>query len=215
LGDSQRAWTLLPFQTPQAQQDAPLHLRYSLLLIQMLKAWREGQTSAAYTIATEALTLANAFNNRFAQACALVYRGHIQADLQAWTAAREDYQAALSIFTDLNAPAMSMEAQAGLALLALRQGDITAAQQAVEALLPLLTAEPYAVTTPVFTYLACYAVLAADHDPRAATVLQQGYTWLQQTAAGLDDKIRRHFLEVVPSHRALMMAYREWQLRGA
>lgn len=211
LGDSQRAQALLPLRTPEEQQAAPLHLRYLLLIMRVLEDWRAGRADAAYTTATQAWTVARAFSNRYAQACALIYRGHIQTDLEAWVAAGEDYAAALQIFTKLNAPDVGMEAHAGLAQLALRQGHVTAAHRAVEAILPLLGAQPYAISTLYFTYLICYQVLAAHDDPRAASLLQQGYEHLQQTAATLDEEIRPHFLEAIPSHRELIAAYQAWQ----
>lgn len=213
VGDQQRAWALLPLQTPQEQQDAPLHVRYTLLMLYTLTYWREGQTTAADTAATQAWTVATAFNNRFAQACALIYRAHIRADLQEWAAAGEDYQAALHIYTTLNASDKSVEAQAGLARLALHQGDAATAQQWIEEILPLLVVRPYAVTTPYFTYQICYQVLAATHDPRAATVLQQGHDHLQATAATLDAETRPRFLEAIPSHRELIATYQEGQAR--
>jgi WD40 repeat protein/predicted ATPase/DNA-binding SARP family transcriptional activator len=214
LGDRQRARALLPLKTPAEQQNAPLHIRYSLLIMDTLNHWREGQVADACTAATQAWTVANEFNNRSAQACALIYRGHLQTELAAWAAAHDDYQAALQIFTTLNTPAMRMEAQAGLAQLALRQGNATAAQQWVEALLPLLADQPQVLTTPAFTYLICYQVLAANHDPRSAAILQQGYDLLQQTAASLDDELRPHFLESFPSQRALVAAYGAWREKG-
>jgi predicted ATPase/WD40 repeat protein/DNA-binding SARP family transcriptional activator len=214
LGDRQRARPLLPLKTPEEQQNAPLHIRYSLLIMDALNHWREGQVADACTAATQAWTVANEFNNRSAQACALIYRGHLQTELAAWAAAHDDYQAALQIFTTLNTPAMRVEAQAGLAQLALRQGNTTAAQQWVEALLPLLADQPQVLTTPAFTYLICYQVLAANHDPRSAAILQQGYDLLQQTAASLDDELRPHFLESFPSQRALVAAYGAWREQG-
>lgn len=210
LGDSQRAQGLIPLRTPQAQQDAPLHLRYSLLIIYALEEWHAGRTAAAYTTATQAWTVAQAFNNRYAQACALIYRGHIQADLQEWRAAAADYQAALHLFRELKAPTIDMEAYAGLAQLALRQGNVTDAYELVETILAKLDAQPFAITTRYFTYLICYQVLAAHHDQRARPLLQQGYEHLQQTAATLDDEIRPYFL-AIPSHQALVMAYQTGQ----
>lgn len=211
LGDNARAQTLLPLRTPEEQQAAPLHIRYLLLIMHILEEWRAGRTAAAYTAATQAWMVAQAFNNRYAQACALIYRGHIQADLQEWTAATADYQAALEIFSELKAPEIDMEGYAGLAQLALRQGNITAAYELVETILPKLDGRPFAITTLCFTHLICYQVLAANHDPRAATLLQQGYAYLQETAATLDEEIRPHFLEAIPNHRELIAAYQAWQ----
>ena len=53
-----------------------------------------------------------------------------------------------------------------------------------------------------------YQVLAANNDPRATTLLQQGYDLLHQDAAALDDDSRHRFLTAVPLHRDLVAAYR-------
>jgi hypothetical protein len=82
-------------------------------------------------------------------------------------------------------------------------------------ILPLLAEEPHAgYNDPFVIYLTCYQVLIAIGDPRATSLLQQGYDLLQQAAAALDEQSRLRFLEAVPSHRALVIAYREWQTQA-
>lgn len=211
VGDSGRAGRYLPVRTPQEQQSAPDHVRYTLLIIETLRAWRAGQTAVAYTTITQAWLAAQAFNNRCAQACALIYRGHLQTELQEWAAAEADYQAALAIFTTLNTPPLALEAQAGLVQLALHHGNVAAAQPWIEALLPALATQLEAVTTPFFIYQIVYEGLAATHDLRAEPVLQQGYAQLQATAASLDAELRVCFLAAFPSHRTLLAAYQRWQ----
>jgi hypothetical protein len=60
------------------------------------------------------------------------------------------------------------------------------------------------VHTPFYVYLACYRVLAANHDPRAAAVLQTARQRLHAAAAQLDDALRRSFMEHVATHRELL-----------
>lgn len=138
--------------------------------------------------------------------------GHIQASLQQWAGAAAAYQAAAAKHTKRGNRAAAAEPQAGLAQIALAQGDLASAQAQVETILPVLAAQPRAgYNNLFFTYLTCTRVLAATGDERAPTLLQQGYDLLQQDAATLDDESRHRFLTAVPIHRDLMMIYMEMQ----
>jgi hypothetical protein len=103
---------------------------------------------------------------------------------------------------------MISEPQAGLAQIALAQGDHVQAHTLVETLLPMLLEHPCAaVHTPFYAYLVCYRVLKATDDPRAATVLQAAQRLLQEYADHItDDALRQSFLENVPTHRELLCA---------
>jgi predicted ATPase/DNA-binding SARP family transcriptional activator len=136
--------------------------------------------------------------------------GHTRAALGQWDAAAAAFQQALTAFQEFGNQALAAEPRAGLAQIALAQGDLTGALAQVEAILPVLAEEPHVgYNNPSFIYLTCCHVLAASGDPRTVTVLQHGYDLLQQDAANLDTTSRRLFLEEVPSHRALAAAYRE------
>ncbi|MCL4860685.1 MAG: AAA family ATPase [Caldilineaceae bacterium] len=138
--------------------------------------------------------------------------GHIQATVQEWDAASATYQIAVAHHMKRGNRAMAAEPQAGLAHIALVQGDLAGAQAQVEAILPVLAEFPYAgFNDPFFIYLTCYQVLAANGDSRAATLLQQGYDLLQQAAAVLDEESRQRFLTAVSVHRDLIAAYAEQQ----
>jgi len=133
-----------------------------------------------------------------------------------WESAQAAFHQALDAFQQVAsahwAQALAAEPQAGLAQIALAQGDLAAAQAQVEVILPVLAAAPHAgYNDPFAIYLTCYQVLTAIGDSRATTLLQQGYTLLQQAAAALDDESRPRFLEAVPSHYALVTAYHAWQ----
>ncbi len=101
------------------------------------------------------------------------------------------------------------EPRAGLAQIALAQGDLSSALAQVEAILPVLAKQPHAgYNNPFFIYLTCYRVLAAHHDGRATSLLRQGYNLLQQDAATLDDESCQRFLAVA-LHHDLIAAYAE------
>lgn len=136
--------------------------------------------------------------------------GHTRAAVGQWDRAAAAFQFALDAFQQFGNAALAAEPQADLAQIALTQGDLVTAQTQVEAILPVLAVQPHAgYNNPFFIYLTCHRVLAANDDPRAATILQQGYDLLHQDAASLDEESRQRFLTAVATHRALMTAYRE------
>ena len=142
--------------------------------------------------------------------------GHVRAAAGQWEAAQSAFQEALTAFQQFTGThgvqALSAEPQAGLAQIALAQGDRGGALAQIEALLPVLAQEPHAgYNDPFFIYLTGYRVLAANRDPRAATLLQQGYDLLQQDAAALDEESRERFLTNVTTHRDLVEAYKAMQ----
>jgi len=78
----------------------------------------------------------------------------------------------------------------------------------VEALVSALTADAPVVVDEVGEIaLICYRVLEANHDPRAATVLETAQRVLQEYAAQIPNTaLRRSFLDNVATHRELLRA---------
>lgn len=106
------------------------------------------------------------------------------------------------------------EAQAGLARVALAQGDLAVAQTQVEMLLSTLADCAYVgLDEPFAIHLTCYRVLATADDERANAVLQGGYTLLQQYAARLPANEQCRFLENVALHRELQQTYSLAEIR--
>lgn len=143
------------------------------------------------------------------QATALLNLGHAQAAQERYTVAAGTYHRALELLKDAGEPALSAEAQAGLAELTLAEGDLPRAVGLVEEVLPSLENEALTQTgEPFRIYLACYHVLQAAGDPRARQVLEAGYRLLQERAARIgDENARRTFLEVVPVRRKIVEAW--------
>ncbi|MEZ4734662.1 MAG: BTAD domain-containing putative transcriptional regulator [Caldilineaceae bacterium] len=138
--------------------------------------------------------------------------GHTRMAVGQWAAAAMAFEQALTAFTELDKPALAAEAQAGLAQIALTQGDLAGAQAQIVAILPVLAEQPHAgYNNSFFIYLTGYHVLTAGGDPRAATILRQGYELLQQDAAALDEESRQRFLTDVTIHRELVATYEALQ----
>ncbi|MDQ3249990.1 MAG: tetratricopeptide repeat protein, partial [Chloroflexota bacterium] len=162
-------------------------------LIHAMRSWQ-----TAYTL-----------SSRTRQAKALMIMGHAHFGLQQPIEAAKAYEQALALYTELGKAPSVAEAKAGLAAVAFTQGEGAQALQYVEEILPMLTAyAQIGVDEPFYTYLTCYTILIAQHDVRAATVLQTAHRLLQTYAENIqDDHLRHSFLENVAVHRALHHAY--------
>lgn len=142
---------------------------------------------------------------------ALIYIGYAQENLSQPKLAQESYQHAVQLYQQLDIVPMLVEARAGLARMALSQGDLVGAQTHVEAILPILAVQPLlGMDEPFLVYLTCHRVLTAIQDARAMLLLQTGYHLLQSYANHItDNNLRRSFLERVPVHHMLQQLYAE------
>ena len=179
------------------------------LLAAAVQAYYGGDLPRALTYAEQVRQLTGPSEILTVRAEGFVVLGHIQADLQQWAAAAVSYQEALACYTKVGNQPDATEAQAGLAQIALAQGERNLGQAWVDRILPVLAAHPHAgLTTPFFTYLTCYRVLAANQDSRAQAILEQGWRLLLDDAVGLTDPaLRRSFLEGVAVHRELQQVH--------
>ena len=112
---------------------------------------------------------------------------------------------------------MVPEPLAGLARIALARGDVAGASATVAEVLARLDAGGSVDGTedPLWIYLTCHEVLAAAGAPRAADLLRQAHALVMARAAPLGDAERATFLGNVPSHRAIVDAWRRVNCPGA
>jgi tetratricopeptide (TPR) repeat protein len=167
-----------------------------------------GDHQQALADAEQGSQLSEEFDIPTYRADAAVILGHARASLNQLADAATAYQQAVTWYMKLGNAPLASEPQAGLAELALAQGDPVRAQTLVEAILPVLDEHPCAcVRTPFYAYLVCYRVLKANRDPRSITVLQTAQQRLQECASRIaDDELRRSFLDNVATHRDLLRA---------
>lgn len=167
-----------------------------------------GDHQQALANAEQGLQLSEEFDIPSYRADAAVILGHARASLNQLADAAAAYQQAITWYMKLDNAPLANEPQAGLAELALAQGDHVRAQTLVEASLPVLDEHPCAcVKTPFYAHMVCYRVLEANHDRRCITVLQTAQQRLQERARTIaDNALRRSFLENVATHRAILTA---------
>jgi len=160
-----------------------------------------------------ALELAREMESLSLEGLALKDRAYVLTHRQAWDEATQTYQQALAIWRDLAQPLQVLEAQAGLARVALLQGDLELAQAHIQPVITYLQAGNSAMGTsrPFYIYLVCIELLTASDDPYAATLLQQAHNELTCFAENISDELRRHaYLENVPDHRQIRKLFKRY-----
>ncbi len=168
----------------------------------------------AYDLAKErleqSLGIARESNLVWLEAECLTGLGHTWWGLGEGLKAETAYWAGLALDRELGQHHRGTEPLAGLARVALANGELETAMARVEEVLAYITTsgslagaeEPHRIT------LTCYQVLEAAGDPRAAAVLEIGYTELARQADSLpSERARKRFLETIPWHRELVEAW--------
>ncbi|MFN8487412.1 MAG: BTAD domain-containing putative transcriptional regulator [Caldilineaceae bacterium] len=167
-----------------------------------------GDDEQARNAAQEAVHLSQLLHNPQFQAEGLLLLGHAQLHLEQWEAAEQSYQQADALYQQLENHAVAAEAQAGLALLALKKGKNEQALASVEPLWALLQREAIiGLDEPFWICLTCYQILTACQDARTDVVLSRSHQLLQHYLIHIHAETwQRSFLENVPVHRDLYQA---------
>ncbi len=148
-----------------------------------------------------ALALQQKLNLRPGQALSLTYLGHAQAGLGHLEAAATAYDQAAQLCREMGLAGLAMADLAGLACLALAQGQLNLALNRVEPILAWLDTHHHlaGLDDPYQVYLTVYRVLTAaapGQTDRAQTILTAMQSLVQKQAAWFsDDTLRRKFLE--------------------
>jgi class 3 adenylate cyclase/tetratricopeptide (TPR) repeat protein len=206
LGDDDQAHVLLraSLSVFEGTGARPIEMGLGLAALALV-AHRLGHDEKAKEVAMRAAQISLKTDKAELQAHTSLALGHALAGLGDLPAAADAYRHAYDTYrqaTWRNAP---MEALAGLARVALAQGDPAQALVYVEEILDHLetgtldgTFEPFRI------YLTCVRVLEAVDDDRAGEVRRTAQRLLHERAATIEDEqLRRSFLENVPAHRAL------------
>jgi adenylate cyclase len=179
------------------------HLAYAFLFHD------QGDHQAALSAGDQALLTAREIGAQFVEALAQSRRGYALTGLGQFEAATAAYREAGRLHRAAGQEHLAIETIAGLARVALAQGDLSQAQAHVEAILQYVATNPIdGVEEPLRLHLTCYQVLHACSDPRAAASLETAHQLLHQRAATITDPIeRRSFFENLPVNREIEAAY--------
>ncbi|MBN1661133.1 MAG: tetratricopeptide repeat protein, partial [Anaerolineae bacterium] len=186
------------------QRGAALTLAFQSLLYHRLS--RDEQ---ALALSSEALARGARLEDAEVEGYGALYQGHALAALGRLPEARQAYARSHAARRAAGHPALLAETAAGLADVALSLGQVSAAREHVDAILPLLeTGTLTGAVEPVRAYLACYRVLRATGDPAARRVLATARRLLKSQAAQIPNQdARRAFLASCAEHRAIVQAW--------
>jgi tetratricopeptide (TPR) repeat protein len=174
-----------------------------------------GNYSAAREYAAQAVEIAQEIGARQDEGYALGHLGHALVALGALEEAADVYDRSLRLYQELGQFATSLESQAALALVEVRQGKQAQALKRVREILAWLdTHEEVALDDPLELYATCYQVIAVADEvallDQGKALLRQTYTILQTRAAQIqNDALRAQFLEGVEQHREIMAAWKK------
>jgi tetratricopeptide (TPR) repeat protein len=180
---------------------------HTLVMLSQLASW-SGDNELALTQIRAALEAAIAVQDSFNEVIALLFLGAAELAMGQLAEATVAYERARSLAHAIGHVLLA-ESQAGLALVALAQGDIARAMMFVEGLLDERTVgNAQRDRISKFVRLACYQVLARAGDPRASQQLARAHSELLAQAASIADAgLRDSFLNNVPEHRELIATW--------
>jgi len=174
----------------------------------------DNQTAQQYC--KRALAIQQEVGDRRGQGYSLTYLGHALAGLGEFEAATKAYDEALQLRRELGQQGLTMDDLAGLARVAIAQGQTRQAREQVNEILAWLdTNGASGIEYPLQVYLTCYQVLRAttDGDPaameRAQAILTTAYnTLMEQTDRVRDPALRQSFLEGIQANREIVVAWK-------
>lgn len=210
MGDYGRALTALQnaLQTSRDIGDAWGEAWRLTSLGQLFNYLGENETALAHS--QKALQLARTLVDKKNQLLALIINGHACTALGELEQAGEHFTAACQLADALKLPALKADALAGLARLALMNGQVDQAANLVAAVRDIVKNNSLrGLFMPYRVHLIVYQVLQAAGDfAGAAEVLDQAHAALQKEAAAIGDRLlRRSFLENVSDHCQIMAVW--------
>ncbi len=141
---------------------------------------------------------------------ALLAMGDLYYAQGEWTEAERAYSEAVTLSSQPDIPGVLLLAKSGLAALLLAQNEAANALAALEVILPAFDPAHFDTFFSAQRFLLpAYRILAANQDPRAATMLQQAEQIIMSYAEKISDPHLRHsFLTNVPINRQLRQLIR-------
>ena len=131
--------------------------------------------------------------------------------------AKGAYLQALKIWEELSQSPFILEAQSGLAHIALLQDNIVQAQRCITLVIDhIKTGNSLEGTTrPFDIYLTCYQILQYKGDPYATILLEHAYSTLQERASKMSEDIKQLYLNNVAENKQIIALWQATKKRGA
>ncbi|MBX3081110.1 MAG: AAA family ATPase [Anaerolineae bacterium] len=132
-----------------------------------------------------AVAISGTVGARPEQANALLIYGYVLLAASRAPEAITAFTRAIQLWGEIEQPKKALEAKVGLAYAAFLAGEMDSTRRYVEDVLPNLENADIAIMTdPLRMYLTCFRLLRGLQDPRAADVLDIGYSLAQNQRAG-------------------------------
>jgi len=208
FGDAARARDLLERALRLSEDAGSWESRFEVYIGLSLLLEHRGDYAGACSAAQQSQKIATTAGDRARQADAWLALARAHEALQHLPEALAAYQEAGALYDLTGRTHRTTEPQAGLARIALAQGDAAKALVHVETILRFVeTNALVGPDEPSRIYWTCQRVLEANHDPRGVPVLRAAQQRLREYAGQIaNNDLRRSFLENVATHRAILMA---------
>ena len=185
-----------------------LRLGENIALINLALAYYYlGDQEAAALYAKQCLTLSLEMKNKRLEGFAHQTLGRVQKANKNFQEATDHFWEAVAIWHEIDQSALLLEAEAGLADVALEEDNIDEAAALIKSVMQKLNGieSLNGTENPFEIYLICHHVLSATNDNRAETLLQEAHEALIERAdAILDETSRNMFLEKVMSNSKII-----------
>lgn len=181
-----------------------------ILASMALLAYVQSDYATARKHSLDALEMAQTSGESSTEGDAWTCLGHALAGMNLLAEATKAYTQACELWREMEMESRLVEAQAGLAQVALKQGNLGQAMDYVEKIMLYRDDnEAFAgADQPFFIFLTCYEVLHACEDSRAEDIKHAAQNLLVQQADCIaDPELRRSFFERVRTNRLLMMPH--------
>ena len=180
-------------------------LGQSLVAISLV-AHLTGDQQQAEAYGDEALAIAQEIGERQIEAYALTNLGHVYEATDRLEKAAVSYQQAYQLRRDIDAEHLSFDSLAGMARVALTQGDLTAAQQHIASILDYYAANPlHGPDEPERILLTCVQVLEKAGEGGELPVIAQATQYINTVAENIEDASdKQAYLENVSATRQLL-----------
>lgn len=189
-------------------------LRSGLLAHRSALALLDGQPDAALDLATEAVDLARAVDDRIDLVLAVLHRSLAAEALGLTAAAEAGFREVIEIERAMEAaPGRAWDGHAGLVRLLHRQGRLDDALEAAEPIVSRLVGRAVGddrdhglglCEQPLRIHLSVALPLIAADDARGDVTLRHASTLLARWVESFDDPVRRQYLLEIPSHREIV-----------
>jgi class 3 adenylate cyclase/tetratricopeptide (TPR) repeat protein len=180
-----------------------------------LCALRLDELNEAVEYCNQAIEITNELEETSIEAYALTHLGHALLALNQFEQAGKSYQQAYQLRRDLAKPSLANESLAGFVRVLIAQGNLPEAYMQAESILKFLEGGDVSGTLePFLIYWSCYTVLRAFQDTRKKGFLEMVVHKLFEQASKISkDSLRKTFLEEIPHHNQIVLAWEDERRR--